>query len=94
MTIWFTRPGAAVDEGFVKRFAAHDWTVDFPRGAMASSVTTADGRGMTVEAHFLRKGDLVGLIYERTSMRTLRERGGRAGITRMPSSASGGNRAG
>ena len=64
MTIWFTRPGAAVEEGFVKRFAAHDWTVDFPRGAMASSVTTSDGRGVTVEAHFLRKGDLVGLIYE------------------------------
>ena len=64
MTIWFTRPGSAVDEGFVKRFAAHDWTVDFPRGAMASSVTSADGHGLTVEAHFLRKGDLVGLIYE------------------------------
>ena len=64
MTIWFTRPGAPVDEGFVKRFAGHDWTVDFPRGAMASSVTTAGGRGLTVEAHFLRKGDLAGLIYE------------------------------
>ncbi len=64
MTIWFTRPGASVDEGFVKRFAARDWTVDFPRGAMASSVTHADERGLTVEATFLRKGDLIGLIYE------------------------------
>ncbi len=64
MPIWFTRPGAPVEQGWVKRFAAVDWTVDFPRGAMASTVTGADARGMTVEAHFLRKGDLVGLIYE------------------------------
>jgi uncharacterized protein (TIGR02217 family) len=64
MPIWFTRPGAPVEQGWVQRFAAADWTVDFPRGAMASTVTMADERGMTVEAHFLRKGDLVGLIYE------------------------------
>lgn len=64
MPIWFTRPGAPVEQGWVKRFAAHDWTVDFPRGAMASTVTIADGRGVAVEAHFLRKGDLAGLIYE------------------------------
>ena len=64
MPIWFTRPGAPVEQGWVKRFAAADWTIDFPRGAMASTVTDASGRGLTVEAHFLRKGDLVGLIYE------------------------------
>ena len=64
MPIWFTRPGAPVEQGWVKRFAAADWTVDFPRGAMASTVTSADGRGLTVEASFLRKGELVGLIYE------------------------------
>ena len=64
MPIWFTRPGAPVEQGWVKRFAAADWTVDFPRGAMASVVTTADQRGLVVEAHFLRKGDLAGLIYE------------------------------
>jgi uncharacterized protein (TIGR02217 family) len=64
MPVWFTRPGAPVEQGWVKRFAAADWTVDFPRGAMASAVTTADERGLIVEAHFLRKGDLVGLSYE------------------------------
>lgn len=64
MAIWFTRPRAPVEQGWMKRFAAADWTVDFPRGAMASTVTHADERGLTVEAHFLRKGDLVGLIYE------------------------------
>ena len=63
MPIWFTRAGA-VEQGWVKRFAAADWTVDFPRGAMASMVTAADGRGLTVRAHFLRQGDLVGLIYD------------------------------
>jgi uncharacterized protein (TIGR02217 family) len=64
MPIWFTRPGAVVDQGWVKRFAPADWTVDFPRGAMASTVTSADERGLAVEAQFLRKGDLIGLIYE------------------------------
>jgi len=64
MPVWFTRAGAPVEQGWVKRFAAHDWTVDFPRGAMASTVTGADERSLAVEAHFLRKGDLVGLIYD------------------------------
>lgn len=64
MPIWFTRPGAPVERRWVKRFAAADWTVDFPRGAMASTVTQANEHGLTVEAHFLRKGDLIGLIYE------------------------------
>ena len=64
MPLWFTRPGAPVEQVWVKRFAAQDWTVDFPRGAMASAVTATDERGLAVEAHFLRKGDLVGLIYE------------------------------
>ena len=64
MPIWFTRRGAPVDQAWVKRFSVTHWTVDFPRGAMASSVTDSDSQGLTVEAHFLRKGDLVGLIYE------------------------------
>jgi len=64
MPIWFTRTGAPVEQSWVKRFAAADWTVDFPRGAMASTVAHPDERGLTVEAHFLRKGDIVGLIYD------------------------------
>ncbi len=62
MPVWFTRKSAPVERGWVKRFAAADWTVDFPRGAMASAVASANG--LTVTAHFLRQGDLVGLIYE------------------------------
>jgi uncharacterized protein (TIGR02217 family) len=64
MPVWFTRRGAPIEEGWTKRFAASDWTVDFPRGAMAAVVTDSGGRGLSVEAQFLRRGDLVGLIFE------------------------------
>lgn len=64
MPIWFTRPDAPFEQRWVKRFAAPDWTVDFPRGAMASTITGPDEKSLTVEAHFLRRGDLIGLIYE------------------------------
>ena len=64
MRHWFTRPGAPVDKRFIKRFDPEQWTVDFPRGAMASVVTGAGANQLTVEARFLRKGDLVGLIWD------------------------------
>ena len=63
MRHWLTAPDAPIDSGFVKRFDPLHWTVDFPRGAMASVVTTADGHGLRVEASFLRANDLVGLIW-------------------------------
>ena len=63
MNIWLTRGDAPIERGFVKRFAAEHWTVDFPRGAMASVVPGDDGRSLTVDATFLRAGDLVGLIW-------------------------------
>src|SRR5689334_17325880 len=61
MRLWFTRPDAPVDQRWIKRFDSDHWTVDFPRGAMASLVSAP--RAMTVRAHFLRKSDLVGLIW-------------------------------
>ncbi len=64
MNHWFTAPDAPVTSDFVKRFDPLHWTVDFPRGAMASVVTGADGHSLTVEASFLRKNDLVGLIWD------------------------------
>ncbi len=64
MNHWFTRAGAPIVRTHVKRFDPLHWTVDFPRGSMASLVTSSDGHGMSVEAEFLRRGDLVGLIYE------------------------------
>ena len=66
MNLWFTRPGAAIVRTHVKRFDPLHWTVDFPRGTIASVVTTADGHGLSVEAEILRKGDLVGLIWSST----------------------------
>jgi uncharacterized protein (TIGR02217 family) len=64
MNIWFTRPDAPIVQTYVKRFDPLHWTVDFPRGAIASVATTPDAHGLTVTAEFLRKGDLVGLIWE------------------------------
>lgn len=64
MNLWFTRPDASVVRTFVKRFDPLHWSVDFPRGTIASLVTSADGHGLTVGCEFLRKGDLVGLIWD------------------------------
>ena len=63
MNLWFTRPGATITRTHVKRFDPLHWSVDFPRGTIASVVTTAGGHGLSVEAELLRKGDLVGLIW-------------------------------
>ena len=63
MRHWLTARDAPIERDFVKRFDPLHWTVDFPRGAMASVVTSGDGHGLTVEASFLRANDLVGLIW-------------------------------
>ena len=64
MNHWFTNPDAPIVSTHVKRFDPLRWTVDFPRGTIASVVTAAGGHGLSVAAEFLRRGDLVGLIYE------------------------------
>lgn len=64
MNHWFTSADAPIDTTWVKRFDPRHWTVDFPLGTIASTVTAADGHGLSIEAEFLRKGDLVGLIFE------------------------------
>jgi uncharacterized protein (TIGR02217 family) len=69
MNLWFTRPGAKIVRTHVKRFDPLLWTVDFPRGTVASVVTTPDTHGLTVECEFLRKGDLVGLIWDSEDQR-------------------------
>jgi len=63
MNLWFTAPDAKIVRTHVKRFDPLHWTVDFPRGTIASVVTTPDAHGLAVQCEFLRKGDLVGLIY-------------------------------
>lgn len=64
MNHWFTRADAPVDRSFIKRFTPLHWTVDFPRGAMASVTEGDDARSLVVDVEFLRRGDLVGLIWE------------------------------
>jgi len=64
MNLWFTRPDAKIVRTFVKRFDPLHWTVDFPRGTIASLVTSADWHGLSIQCEFLRNGDLVGIIWE------------------------------
>jgi len=70
MNLWFTRPDAKIARTFVKRFDPLHWTVDFPRGTVASAVTSADGHGLSVQCEFLREGDLVGVIWESEDTRS------------------------
>src|SRR5437773_6370451 len=64
MRHWFTKADAPIVKTYVKRFDPLHWTVDFPRGTIASLVTTPDAHGISVQAEFQRKGDLIGIIYE------------------------------
>lgn len=63
MPHWLAPPGAAKTLGFVKRFDARYWCVDFPRPMMASCVTTG-ANALRVEATFYKANDLAGLIWE------------------------------
>jgi uncharacterized protein (TIGR02217 family) len=64
MNHWFTRADAPVDKSFIKRFTPLHWTVDFPRGAMASVTEGEDAQSLVADVEFLRHGDLVGLIWD------------------------------
>lgn len=63
MTYWLATDRKGRESGFVKRFAPHLWTVNFPRPMMAGVVTTGP-QSMRVDAVFYRKDDLAGLIWE------------------------------
>ena len=62
MAHWLAAPGAARQLGFVKRFDARYWSVDFPRPMMAS-VVTAGADALRVDCVFYRADDLAGLIW-------------------------------
>ena len=64
MRAWFTRPGAKLTQGHIKRFDPLHWTVDFPRGTIACVRRGDDAHSLKVSAEFLRDGDLVGLIWD------------------------------
>lgn len=63
MAYWLAPHGAARQTGFVTRFDARFWTVNFPRPMMASVVTTGP-HALRVDAAFYRADDLAGLIWE------------------------------
>ena len=63
MPHWLAPVGAAKTSGFVKRFDARYWSVNFPRPMMASCVTTGPN-ALRVDAVFYKANDLTGLIWE------------------------------
>lgn len=64
MNLWFTRGDAKIVQTHVKRFDPLHWSVDFPRGSIASIVTSPDGHGLTLRCEILGQGDLIGLIWD------------------------------
>lgn len=63
MAFWLARERRSQESSFIQRFDPRFWTVNFPRPAMASVVTTApDALKVDVELH--HRGELVGLIWE------------------------------
>lgn len=63
MAFWLARERRGQESTFMQRFDPRFWTVNFPRPAMASVVTTApDALRVDVELH--TAGELVGLIWE------------------------------
>lgn len=62
MAYWLARERRGQDSSFIQRFDPRFWTVNFPRPAMASVITTsADTMQIDVELH--HEGELVGLIW-------------------------------
>lgn len=63
MAFWLARDRRGQESSFIQRFDPRFWTVNFPRPAMASVITTGpDSLQVDVELHC--QGDLVGLIWE------------------------------
>ncbi|MFN3991011.1 MAG: DUF2460 domain-containing protein [Erythrobacter sp.] len=63
MAFWLAQGRRSQEASFIQRFDPRFWTVNFPRPAMASVVTTAfDVLRVEIELH--NRGELVGLIWE------------------------------
>jgi uncharacterized protein (TIGR02217 family) len=63
MRHWLAKAGDGQRRRWVKRFDPRYWTVDFPRPMMAA-VTSVGADALVVDAEFLRRADLAGLIWE------------------------------
>jgi uncharacterized protein (TIGR02217 family) len=63
MAFWLAHDRRGQESSFIQRFDPRFWTVNFPRPAMASVITTGpDSLQVDVELH--HQGELVGLIWE------------------------------
>lgn len=63
MAFWLARERRMQESSFMQRFDPRFWTINFPRPAMASVVTTApDALRVDMELH--HAGELVGLIWD------------------------------
>ena len=63
MSYWLAKRRTVQATDTIQRFDPRFWTVDFPRPAMASVVTTAPD-ALRVDAVFQKANDLIGLIWE------------------------------
>ena len=63
MSYWLATQRSVQQTDTIQRFDPRFWTVNFPRPAMASVVTTA-ADALRVDAVFRKKDDLVGLIWD------------------------------
>jgi uncharacterized protein (TIGR02217 family) len=63
MSFWLASRRTVQATDTIQRFDPRFWTVDFPRPAMASVVTTAPD-ALRVDAVFQKTDDLIGLIWE------------------------------
>ena len=63
MSYWLAQKRTSQECSHIQRFDPRFWTVNFPRPAMASVITTGPD-SMQVDVEFHNEGELVGLIWE------------------------------
>ncbi len=63
MAFWLARERRSQESSFIQRFDPRFWTVNFPRPAMASVVTTS-ANSMQIDVELHHKGELIGLIWD------------------------------
>ncbi|WFL78835.1 DUF2460 domain-containing protein [Altererythrobacter arenosus] len=63
MAFWLASRRRGQETSWIQRFDPRFWTVDFPRPALASVVTTGPD-SMRVDCEFHHAGELVGLIWD------------------------------
>ena len=63
MPFWLAAQRTAQATSYIQRFDPRFWTVDFPRPMIAAATTPAPD-GLRVDAVFVRRNDLAGIIWE------------------------------